>query len=169
MSFLETNTKFNIHNKRAHSSFKEDDFFRWSNRHIYRTSYNDMRTGKKCHKRQSCSIPGYAGYRPQIAANTHIGKTITEQSRAVFDNEVLDKQPNMYATTGFNASLIPQNDCTREARSRRYGTETWHFPDPAHHPANYKDTTTRTSFYNPKVHAKPNLRDRDPVKAFDSS
>lgn len=50
-----------------------------------------MQVGKAQHKRQSCSIPGYAGYRPQIAANTHIGKTITEQSRAVFNEEVLDK------------------------------------------------------------------------------
>jgi len=128
-----------------------------------------MRTSKKCHKRQSHSIPGYAGYRPQIAQNTHLGRTITEQSRAVFHEAVLDKQKNVFSTTGFNAALIPQHDATREARSRRFGTETWHFPNPAHHPADYHNTTTRTSFYKPGVHAHPNLRDRDPGMIFDNS
>jgi len=59
-----------------------------------------MRTGKKCHKRQSHSIPGYGGYRPQIAQNTHLGRTITEQSRAVFAKAVMDTAKNPFSTTG---------------------------------------------------------------------
>jgi len=74
--------------------------------------------------RKSNSIPGYGGYRPNIKANVHIGKTVTEQSREVFKPSVLDAQANNFATTGFNASLIPKEDETREATSRRYGTKT---------------------------------------------
>jgi len=81
----------------------------------------------------------------------------------------MDKPKNVFSTTGFNAALIPSHDITREARSRRFGTETWHFPHPNQHPADYFNTTTRTSFYDPKVHPHPNLRDRDPELKFDQS
>jgi len=37
-------------------------------------------------------IPGYTGYKPRIRVNNdHLGKTITEQSREVFNSSLLDK------------------------------------------------------------------------------
>lgn len=107
------------------------------------------------------SIPGYAGYRPGIAANQHIAKTVTEQSRGVFSQKHLDKCKNDLATTGFNFSLIPKMDATREAKSRRYGNETMFVPHPNHHPENYFTTTTRASFPDPKSQPKANFRTRN--------
>lgn len=110
--------------------------------------------------RKSMSIPGYAGYRPKIKADNHIQKTVTEQSRAVFDEVVLDKPKNGFSSTGFNAKLIPQADITREARCRRFGVETKHFPHPNHHPENLSDTIMRKSYNNPCLSPRPNFRER---------
>jgi hypothetical protein len=56
-------------------------------------------------------IPGYAGYVPQIKANNHhLGATITEQSRSVFNAATMDKPVNAFSTTGFNSNLIPKAD-----------------------------------------------------------
>lgn len=123
---------------------------------------------KKPNERKSHSIPGYAGYRPQVKVQQHIGKTITEQSRDVF-NDMLDTPINDLATTGFNKTLIPQSDDTREARSRRYGTETWHFPHPAHVPNKYSQTTTRLDYVAPAFKPLPTFRDRDNTVMFENS
>jgi hypothetical protein len=170
MSLLESHTKFSIKNPRGTRIFEEREFFNWTNNNFYRTSYNDMGhiEAKKPAQRKSHSIPGYAGYRPNIKAQGHIGKTITEQSRDVFHDE-LDRPINDFSTTGFNNTLIPKKDNTREARSRRYGTETWHFPHPVHHHDDYRKTTTRLNYINPSGKSKPNFVSRDSAAMFENS
>jgi len=170
MSLLESTTKFSIKNPRGTRIFEEKEFFNWSNNNFYRTSYNDMGhiQTKKPAQRKSHSIPGYAGYRPQIRAQGHIGKTITEQSRDVFQ-DALDQPLNDLATTGFNNTLIPKMDDTREARCRRYGTETWHFPHPVHHHDDYRKTTTRLGYVAPTFKPKPNFTSRDSAALFENS
>lgn len=75
--------------------------------------------------KQSHAIPGYAGYRPRIAAdNDHIGKTFTEQSREVFREEKIDTHQNMLASTGFNHALINKKDDTLHATTSRHGCST---------------------------------------------
>lgn len=66
----------------------------------------------------------------------------------------------------FNAKLIPKEDMSMEVRSRRYGTRTMFDTAKNHQPENYWMTTTRASFYNPKVHDKPNYRSRDNTAVF---
>jgi hypothetical protein len=60
--------------------YEEKTFFNWSGNNFYRTSYNDMGhiESKRPTQRKSMSIPGYGGYRPGVAANQHIAKTVTE-------------------------------------------------------------------------------------------
>lgn len=41
-SYLESVTKFNITNPRAKNIYEEKEFFKWSDKHFYRTSSNDM-------------------------------------------------------------------------------------------------------------------------------
>lgn len=75
--------------------------------------------------RYNSVIPGYKGHVPRVKVNNQfLGKRITEQSREVFREEILDKADNNFSTTGFNAKLIPKDDVTMEVRSRRYGTRT---------------------------------------------
>jgi len=112
------------------------------------------------------SIPGYAGYRPKVTADNHIGHTVTEQSRQVFQTPKIDQPENTFSSTGFNAKLIPQYDATREARSRRFGVETKHFPHPTHHPNNHADTIQRLSYKSPYCSPKPNFRERNPSQLF---
>ena len=51
--------------------------------------------------KQSAVIPGYAGFVPRIKANNQfIGKRLTEQSRDVLKQEVIDKAANNFSTTG---------------------------------------------------------------------
>ena len=40
--FLESNTKFRFRNHKASQIYTEDEFFKWSSNHFYRTSSNDM-------------------------------------------------------------------------------------------------------------------------------
>jgi hypothetical protein len=40
--FIESVTKFRIKNPKATQIFTEDEFFKWSSNHFYRTSTNDM-------------------------------------------------------------------------------------------------------------------------------
>ena len=40
--FLESVTKFKIHNPKATQIFTENEFFQWSDKNFYRTSYTDM-------------------------------------------------------------------------------------------------------------------------------
>lgn len=44
MALLEHKNKFQIENPKRGNSIAEPDFFRWSNKNFYRTSYNDMRS-----------------------------------------------------------------------------------------------------------------------------
>jgi len=75
--------------------------------------------------RKSAIIPGYAGYIPRLRVNNHhVGKTITEQSREVFDAKVIDTPINNLSSTGFNHALIPKTDDQLHATSRRYGLST---------------------------------------------
>ena len=51
--------------------------------------------------RQSAVIPGYAGYVPKIKANNQfIGKRLTEQSRDVLKESMIDRPENAFSTTG---------------------------------------------------------------------
>lgn len=124
-------------------------------------------SAKKAAPRKSASIPGYAGYRPGIKSNGHMGKTATEQSREIF-NKTIDFHKTAFSSTGFNAKLIPKEDDTRESISIRYGTETRHKPHPLHHPANYYTTTARSSFTNPMFSPKPTATTRDPAPMFEA-
>ena len=46
-------------------------------------------------------IPGYAGYVPKIKANNQfIGKRLTEQSRDVLKEKMIDVAENAFSTTG---------------------------------------------------------------------
>ena len=97
--------------------------------------------------RYNSVIPGYKGHVPRVKVNNqYLGKRITEQSREVFREEILDKAENNFSTTGygtslifkisstilmtvsiffsFNANMIPKEDMSMEVRSRRYGTRT---------------------------------------------
>ena len=40
--YLESNTKFSFNNHKATNKFGEEEFFKWSSKNFYRTSYNDM-------------------------------------------------------------------------------------------------------------------------------
>jgi len=61
-------------------------------------------------EKKSTVIPGYAGYRPGIAQNTHLANTVAEQAREVFNPQKLDTHQNAFSSTGFNATLIPKTD-----------------------------------------------------------
>jgi len=78
----------------------------------------------------------------------------------------LDQPENTFSSTGFNASLIPKTDATREARCRRFGVETKHFPHPLSHPNNHVDTIMRLSYKSPYANDKPNFRERNPSQLF---
>ena len=41
-NFLDSVTKFNITNPKSKDIFREQEFFKWSNQHFYRTSTHDM-------------------------------------------------------------------------------------------------------------------------------
>mmetsp|Transcript_44592 Transcript_44592/g.59166 ORF Transcript_44592/g.59166 Transcript_44592/m.59166 type:complete len:96 (-) Transcript_44592:788-1075(-) len=89
--FLESKTRYGFGNHRAQTAVTEKSFTRWSNNNFYRTSYNDM-TVKTPTSRQSAVIPGYAGYVPRVKVNNqYLGKRITEQSRDVLREQLLDK------------------------------------------------------------------------------
>ena len=114
-------------------------------------------------------IPRYAGVKPHIPAdNCHVGKTIAEQSREVF-NQALDEPRNSFASTGFNSGLIPSTEAELHATSRRFGTETRVRTAPNMHPSNYRTTTTRASYFPPGSRFKNNWRQRDTSVVFDNS
>lgn len=120
--------------------------------------------------KQSHVIPGYAGYRPQIAANNHhLGKTMTEQSREVFKSSVIDSHKNNLASTGFNHTLIPKKDVELHATSSRYGKSTMVRTAANHQPLDYSTTTMRASYNRPASVSKAVWRDRDPLVQFDNS
>jgi len=98
-----------------------------------------------------------------------LGKRVTEQSRDVLREDIIDKASNNFATTGFNASLIPKEDVSMEVRSRRFGTRTMFNTAANHQPDDYAMTTTRASYLSPKQHDKPNFRTRDNVSVFENS
>lgn len=130
---------------------------------MYRTSYNDMANRGESVERKNMVIPKYAGYRPNIKADSLLQKRFTEQSRDVFRKQNIDDPVQTMASTGFNGVHIPQTDDTLNATSRRYGTKT----DPFTHPANHSkyppnETTFRASFINPKRHPSSVFRSRDP-------
>lgn len=51
--------------------------------------------------RQSAVIPGYQGYVPRVKVNNqYLGKRITEQSRDVLKEEVIDVPTNNFSTSG---------------------------------------------------------------------
>lgn len=180
MALLDSKTKFKMTNAVAVKTINQDDFFRWSNSNFYRTSTNDMSakvlsfflyiSNQVQVSKKSDVIPGYAGYRPQIAAdNHHLGKTITEQSREVFKPEVIDKPINNFATTGFNHSLIPKKDAELHATCRRYGKSTMQRTSANFQPLDYHTTTMRSSYQKPTSVPRNTWRERDSTIQFDNS
>ncbi len=120
--------------------------------------------------RKSTVFPGYQGYVPRLKVNNHhLGKTLTEQSREVFNEQTLDRPENAFASTGFNHRRISRVDEQLHANSRRYGTETMLRTASNHQPIDYFTTTTRSSFLSPAAHCRPNWRDRDNTVKFDNS
>lgn len=121
-------------------------------------------------EKKSTVIPRYAGYRPRITQNNHhLGKTISEQAREVFNATTLDTPKNAFASTGFNNSLIPRQDGELHATSRRFGTETQIRPATSCHPIDYRSTTFRTSYYHPGSQFRPNWRSRDTSVHFEKT
>lgn len=115
-------------------------------------------------------IPGYAGYIPRLRVNNHhVGKTITEQSREVFDAKVIDTPINNLSSTGFNHALIPKTDDQLHATSRRYGLSTNYRTAANMQPLDYHTTTTRASFFSPANLPRANWRSRDIDVKFDNS
>lgn len=114
-------------------------------------------------------IPGYSGYLPRLAVDTHVGRTIAEQTRAVFNATALDKPTNNYSTTGLNAKLIPKADFELHATSCRFGVETNQRSALSCHPGKYSDTTFRVSFLTPKNVPRVNWRTRNPTVEFDNT
>ena len=106
---------------------------------------------------------------PRIAVNNHhLGKTKAEQSREVF-NQTLDLAPNSFASTGFNADLIPRTNEELHATSRRFGTETQVRTSSNIHPIDYHTTTFRASYHTPKSQPRNNWRSRDADVCFEKS
>jgi len=66
-------------------------------------------------KRQSCVVPGYAGYVPRVHVNNqYLGKRKTEQSRDVFKEGFLDIRRNNFSSTGYvptSSLAIHFNEC----------------------------------------------------------
>lgn len=144
--------KFDHARHKRNNSITENNFFKWSNGHAYRTSYGDMAHRFNSVERKNAVIPGYAGYRPKIKADSCLQKTFTEQSRDVYKKERLDDNVQYISSTGLNKALIPRDDATLNATSRRYGTETMPWTHPHNH-NNYapNETTMRASYVSPKV------------------
>lgn len=107
---------------------------------------------------------------PRLGVNNHhLGKTIAEQSREVFNNQTLDQPRNSFASTGFNHQIMPKTDEELHATSRRYGTETQVRTASNHQPIDYHTTTFRASYFSPGTLAKNNWRGRDASCNFDNS
>lgn len=169
MSQLDSKTKFHMSNHRAGEQYQEGQFFKWSEDNLYRTSTNDM-SAKTPVEKKSTVIPGYAGYRPRIHVNNHhLGKTLAEQAREVFNNRTLDEPINKFSTTGFNAQIMPKTDAELHATSRRFGTETQVRSASNHHPLDYKTTTFRASYFSPANVEKNNWRSRDSSVKFENT
>ena len=58
-----TKSKFDLRNPRKNLQIVEDNFFKWSNDHMYRTSTHDMQD-KTYLERKNHAIPGYQGFVP---------------------------------------------------------------------------------------------------------
>jgi hypothetical protein len=156
-------------NHKVGQLYSEDQFFKWSNDNIYRTSTNDM-GAKVPAAKKSTVVPGYQGHVPRIAVNNHhLSKTIAEQSREVFNNDTLDKPRNSFASTGFNAQIMPKTDEELHATSRRFGTETQVRSASNHQPIDYHTTTFRASYFKPQELPLNNWRGRDNSVQFDNS
>lgn len=107
---------------------------------------------------------------PRIGVNNHhLGKTLTEQSREVFNGPTLDTPSNQFSSTGFNKNLIPATEAALHATSRRYGKSTMQRTAANHQPIDYHTTTTRAGFMSPDTHVKPNWRNRNMSVQFDNS
>ena len=168
MSLLEQNTKYHIKNPKQEVQYKDDQFFRWTNNHFYRTSYHDMAV-KSPAPRRNCALPGYQGFVPNIRANSLLGKRFTEQTRDVLNHKHMDDKHQMFSSTGFNKDLIPRSDATLHATSNKFGKTTLMDTHPAVHPPNYFETTARGSYKNPDTAPKPQFRTREPNSQFEQS
>ena len=58
-----TKSKFDLRNPRKNLQIVEDNFFKWSNDHMYRTSTHDMQDRTSL-ERKNHAIPGYQGFVP---------------------------------------------------------------------------------------------------------
>lgn len=91
---LESKSKFDIHSPNRDRPFSPDQFLLWSDRNMYRTSYNDMKSPvslncniifkQTCAENKNHAIPKYAGYVPGMKANNEFGATYATISRRAF-------------------------------------------------------------------------------------
>jgi len=117
--------------------------------------------------RKNMVIPKYAGYVPQIRANSLMQKRITEQSRDVLTKDNIDEQEQTMASTGFNPIHIPKQDDTLISTSRFHGGRTLPNTHPANH-SNYspRETTFRASYRNPNSLPREVWRNRNRDQEF---
>lgn len=157
--------------------FSEDDFFRWTGNHFYRTSYNDMRskvssagylTSQSPVEKKNAAVPGYKGFVPGMKNNNHVGKRYTEQTRDVMRPDVIDNKKRVLATTGFNFAKVPKQDETLQATSHRHGKSSIMDTHPSMKPENYMVTSMRASFESPKKQVNPVWRNRSSSNNLDS-
>lgn len=165
MSLLEYKNKFSIDNPKRGKNIKEHNFFKWTAKNFYRTSYNDMRIREPI-KNKNMVVPGYQGYMPGVVANNKFAHTISETSRKAFSAKKLDEKPHMYSTTGFNSSRIPKHDQTLHGVSHKFGKGTIMDTHPNFHKKRM-NSTSRKVFKDPRALPKPTWRARHASIDFD--
>jgi len=80
----------------------------------------------------------------------------------VFVPSVLDRAHNNFSPTGFNHTLIPKADFTREARTSRYGAMTNFKNHPCIEAGDQMQTTVaRMGFKSPLLSPRPVHRNRE--------
>jgi len=105
------------------SSISEARLFKWSDKNMYKTTYNDMSQTKPPTNKNSI-IPGYAGYVPHIKASNQFGSRITQMSRESYSDICIPQRQNFYSSTGFNCRGLTARDNTMHASCRFFGCET---------------------------------------------
>ena len=164
---LEYKNKFSIQNPFRKKSLSEAQFFKWRNTNMYRTSYNDMRD-KSPPANKNTVVPGYAGYLPGVKPNNIFSKTYAKVSRKSLNRENVEKGPSVFASTGFNAKIIPRQDETLHCVHHKYGKTTIMDTHPAIKGDIYNTTTAKT-YRHPRNRHHPNWRSRVKHEDFDPS
>jgi len=100
---------------------KEDNFFKWSNDNMYRTSYNTQWTNKPLEPK-NVAVPGYGGFVPGLKSENEFGKSYSRITRENFGKDTLGDNKNRLSSTGFNHKKHVFIDHTRTASTHKYGS-----------------------------------------------